>query len=99
MYHVTSFVKRPKRKIAVTVVACDGEIFDGHFFISGDQRIKDLLNGDSQFVPFETLGGAIHILNRDAIARVIERQEMTEPLPVPRIRETSAAGPADYLKN
>ena len=75
MYYASSHVRTPKRKSPVTVVTVDGEIFDGHFFIGGDQRVKDLLNGDSQFVPFETLGGALYILNRSQIARVMPRPE------------------------
>jgi len=75
MYYASTHARTPKRKTAVTVVTTDGEIFDGNFFTSGDQRVKDLLNGESQFVPFETLGGAIYILNRDQIARVMPRKE------------------------
>ena len=75
MYYASTHVRTPKHKTPVTVVTADGEIFDGHFFTSGDQRIKDLLNGDSKFVPFETLGGAIYILNRDHISRVMPRQD------------------------
>ena len=49
----------------------EGENYEGCFFVSGDQRIKDMLNGDNAFVPFETLDGEIVILNRNAIARVV----------------------------
>ena len=75
MYYASTYVRRPKRKTPVTVVTTDGELFDGFLFTTGDQRVKDLLNGDSQFVPFETLAGGIHIINRDMISRVVERRE------------------------
>lgn len=75
MYYASTHVRTPKNKTPVTVVTMDGEIFDGSFFTSGDQRVKDLLNGESQFVPFETLGGAIYLLNREQISRVMPRRE------------------------
>lgn len=75
MYYASTHVRTPKNKTPVTVVTTDGEMFDGCFFTSGDQRVKDLLNGESQFVAFETLGGAIYLLNREQIARVMPRQE------------------------
>ncbi len=80
MYYASTHAMRPKRKTAVSVVTTDGEIFDGNFFITGDQRVKDLLNGDSQFIPFETLGGAMYILNRNTISRVVPRQATVEAL-------------------
>ena len=71
MYYASTHAMRPKRKTAVSVVTTDGEIFDGNFFITGDQRVKDMLNGNSQFVPFETRGGAMYIMNRNSLARVV----------------------------
>jgi hypothetical protein len=71
MYYANTHASRPKNKIPASVVTTDGEIFEGYLFVSGDQRIKDMLNGDSQFIPFETRGGAMYILNRSAIARVV----------------------------
>ena len=71
MYYANTHSRRPKNKIMVSVVTADGEIFEGYLFVSGDQRVKDMLNGNSQFVPFETRGGAMYILNRNSIARVV----------------------------
>lgn len=80
MYYASTYVHLPKSKATVSVVTTDGEIFDGCFFVSGDQRIKDLLNGESDFLPFETLGGAIYILNRKTISRVMPRARNVEHL-------------------
>ena len=74
MYYANTHARQPKNKIPASVVTTDGEIFDGYLFVSGDQRIKDMLNGDSQFIPFETRGGALYIMNRSAIARVVPTQ-------------------------
>ncbi len=71
MYYANTQNRQPKKKISVSVVTADGEIFEGFLFVSGDQRVKDMLNGNSQFVPFETRGGAMYILNRNSIARVV----------------------------
>ena len=75
MYYASSNPRMPKRKIMATVATSDGEEYDGHFFASGDQRLKDLLNGECDFLPFETRGGAMHILNRKMLARVTPRLE------------------------
>lgn len=83
MYYASSHVRTPKHKTTCTLVTTDGEIYEGNFFCSGDQRIKDMLNGDSQFVPFETLGGAIYIINRNCIARVVPRAKPEEKAEAP----------------
>ncbi len=78
MYYANTHANRPKNKTLASVVTTDGEVFEGYFFISGDQRIKDMLNGDSLFIPFETRGGAMYILNRNSIARVVPIQATAE---------------------
>ena len=65
--------RAPKKKMAASVVMNDGDMFDGHFFISGDERLKDVLNGNDDFLPFETLGGSIYLLDRKRIARAAPR--------------------------
>ena len=75
MYYASANPRLPKRKIVATVTTSEGDELDGHFFASGDQRLKDLLNGECDFLPFETLGGAMHILNRKMLARVTPRLE------------------------
>ena len=35
-----------------------------------------MLNGDSEFVAFETMGGAIYLLSHNSIARITPREEV-----------------------
>ena len=74
MYYANSHIHSPKKKVPCSFVTTDGETLEGSFFLSGDQRIKDMLNGDNEFVAFETMGGAIYLLNRNSIARVTPRE-------------------------
>ena len=67
--------KRAKRKPAVSVVTKDGQIFEGRFFVTGDQRISDLLNGENAFIPIEIHDGTIHLINRSAISRLVPRED------------------------
>lgn len=66
--------KIPKTKATVTVKLNDGEMFDGHFFLSGDERVTDLLNGEKQYLPFETMNGMIFVINKVMISRVISKE-------------------------
>ena len=70
MYFATSHSRQPKHKVACTVVTSEGDSLEGSLFTTGDQRIKDLLNGENAFIPFESFDGSIHLLNRATIARV-----------------------------
>jgi hypothetical protein len=65
--------KVSKSKATVTVKLTDGEMFEGHFFVSEGQRVTDLLNGDMQYLPFETLTGMIFVINKAMIARIIAK--------------------------
>ena len=67
--------KLSKQKSAVAVITKDGEVFEGYFFVTSDQRISDLLNKESAFVPFEFLDGNIHLIHRSTISRVVPREE------------------------
>ena len=73
MYYASTYTRTPKKKSPCTLITTDGQVYEGSFFCSGDQRIKDLLNGDTQFVPFEMDDGAIQLFNRNCIARVLPR--------------------------
>lgn len=79
MYYASKYTRTTKKKVPVSLVTTDGEMFDGTFFVTGDQRVKDLLNGEERFLPFETMGGAIYLVNRASIARVIPRKEQPNP--------------------
>jgi len=80
MYYASHYARMSKTKSPCVVVTMDGTVFTGSFFCSGDQRIKDLLNGDSHFVAFEDEGGEIHLFNRNNIARVAPRPKEKAPL-------------------
>ncbi len=67
-----------KRKVPVSVVTKSGEMFEGSFFVTGEQRVKDLLNGLDQFVAFETLGGQLYLMERSDLARIVPRSAPTE---------------------
>lgn len=66
--------KIEKTKATVSVKLNDGEMFDGHFFVSGDERVTDLLNGEKQYLPFEALNGFIYVINKASITRVIAKE-------------------------
>ena len=67
MYFSTSHHRKPKHKVACSVVTMDGVALEGSLFATGDERIKDLLNGENAFVPLETFDGEIHLLIRVAL--------------------------------
>ena len=75
-------VRTPQNRIFARLRTMDGAEFEGWFFVLGDQRTKDMLNGDSLFVPFETEGGEMHIFNKNVIAHVT---------PMEHVEKTSAA--------
>ena len=63
-----------KRKSAVSLFTTAGEAFEGHFFVSGRERISDVLNRRSRFVPFQDLDGVVHIFSRRVIVRVVPQE-------------------------
>lgn len=67
----------PKYKVRVSVLLKDGEVYDGHVFISGGQRISDLLRNPTTFLAFETLDGAFHLFNIKSVMRVIPKEDET----------------------
>ena len=58
----------------VSVRLNDGDMFEGHFFVSEDQRLTDLLNGPTKYLPFEAGNGAIYVINKEMIVRVIAKE-------------------------
>ena len=90
MYYASTHIRTPKKKGPCSLVTTDGDTLEGSFFLSGDQRIKDMLNGDNEFVAFETMGGAIYLLNRNSIARVTPREEAVARRAGPRLIEVIA---------
>ncbi len=78
MYYASGPRRTSKNKTSATLVTTDGEIFEGHFFVAGYQRIKDVLNGEDLFIPFENMDGAIYLVNRTSISRVVPREAKEE---------------------
>jgi hypothetical protein len=74
MYYSSNVTRTPKNKITAKVVLADGDLFEGCLFLTGDWWVSDLLNGESDFIPFETLNGEIYILNRRMISHVMPRE-------------------------
>ena len=87
MYFATSHSRQPKHKVACIILTTDGDSLEGSLFTTGDQRIKDLLNGENAFIPFEGFDGEIHLLNRATIARVSPRENMASMEGKPAINE------------
>ena len=92
MYYASGPTRTSKIKTPATLVTNEGETFEGHFFVAGQQRIKDVLNGDDLFIPFETTGGAIYLVNRTSIARVMPRESAAEQEEAATRRLQPAAG-------
>ncbi|MDP6707434.1 MAG: tetratricopeptide repeat protein [Alphaproteobacteria bacterium] len=82
VYYAQAPVKLTKQKTAVSVVIKDGETLEGHVFVSGAQRVSDLLNGDYAFLPFESGDGTIQLVNRSVIGRVAPEGPEGEAPPV-----------------
>ena len=74
MYYASQKTHTLKNKIPAKVVTADGDIFEVCLFLPGDRRVSDLLNGETDFIPLETLDGEIYILNRRMISHVVPRE-------------------------
>ena len=74
MYYSSQKTHTPKKKIPAKVVTADGDMFEGCLFLTGECRVSDLLNGETDFIPLETLDGEIYILNRRMISHVMPRE-------------------------
>ena len=95
MYYSSTHNQVPKHKVRARVKTTDGESFYGSFFLSGDQRIKDLLCSDNLFIPFLTSENEVHIFNRKSIASVVPLELLgrSENRPVqPARAQTSPEG-------
>lgn len=72
MFGSSSGQYKPKAKVAVEVELDDGTQMMGSLFVSGTQRLSDLLNDERLFLPFETSEGTVVSLRKSVIARVTE---------------------------
>ncbi|MDP6707446.1 MAG: hypothetical protein QF893_13965 [Alphaproteobacteria bacterium] len=80
LYFATTNTRKPKDRATVRVETTTGKTYEGCVFITGDQRIKDLLNGEDAFLPLETANGEIHLINRECIAEVIPYEDRASPI-------------------
>ena len=60
----------PKQRVRVELTTTDGQVRQGHIFVSPDMRALDVLNAFQQFLPFESLDGEFEIVAKATIARI-----------------------------
>ncbi len=57
-------------QIAVEITTIDEQTMEGKIFVSGNQRVVGVLNGDERFLPIESERGELEIINKGAIDMV-----------------------------
>jgi hypothetical protein len=65
-----SSVKIPKVREHAQVTMTDGAILTGYVFVEATSRIQDVLNGETQFIPFIDDNEEILLLNKASIMKV-----------------------------
>ena len=65
-----SGVKIPKVREHAQVTMTDGSVLTGYVFVEATSRIQDVLNGDTQFLPFIDENEEILLLNKMSIMKV-----------------------------
>ena len=68
MYGSSNVKQKVRTKVEVTLT--DGAVMTGEMFVHAEQRMLDILNDDRQFVPLESVEGAISCINKSVIAKV-----------------------------
>ena len=63
----TSEVIKPKTKVAVELRRSDGSVLEGHVHVAGAERILDVLNSDTPFLPIEVASGKVLLVNKNSI--------------------------------
>jgi hypothetical protein len=71
----SSEVIREKTKIRVEMKKGDGSTMEGFVFVSGHERVLDLLNNREPFLPFEMEDGSYVMINKQVIASVWPHDE------------------------
>ncbi len=59
-----------KDKKEVELLLSHGTGMKGFFFLAKGQRALDMLNDSRKFVPFEDVGGAVRLVNKECIVSV-----------------------------
>jgi hypothetical protein len=57
-------------KVAAELRTVHGDTLVGDVFVSGDRRMKDMLNSTDLFIAFQRGDGEIEMINKHCIARV-----------------------------
>jgi hypothetical protein len=65
-----SGVKIPKVREHAQLTMTDGAVLTGYVFVEATSRIQDVLNGDTQFIPFIDDNEEILLLNKASIMKV-----------------------------
>ena len=59
-------------KTEVELTMTDGSVLYGELFLSPNQQLLDIFNGEAQFFPFEGMDGAISVINKAAVAKITQ---------------------------
>ena len=65
-----SGVKIPKVRENAHLTMTDGAVLTGYVFVEATSRIQDVLNSDTQFIPFIDDSEEILLLNKASIMKV-----------------------------
>ena len=71
----TSEVIQHKEKVPALLRQDNGEALFGYMFAGGQDRVLDIMNSDTPFIPFETDEGYLFIVRKAQVVRVEPRDE------------------------
>ena len=66
--------KLEKEERSVTIRTSDGRTIYGKVFLLSSERVSDLVNNESQFIPVELENG-IEIVNKEHIISILEMKK------------------------
>ncbi len=67
---VLTEMKIMKDKKEVELLLSTGNGMKGFFFLAKGQRPLDMMNDSRKFIPFEDIGGAVRLVNKECIVSV-----------------------------
>lgn len=82
-------------KIAVELLLTSGNSIRVKLFVSGMQRVNDLLNDGRGFIPFEDISGQLRLVNKAMIVTVIPLDQDTETKAEEEAAQQQPPPPAD----
>lgn len=62
--------KVTKMPLQVRIALDDGSVLDGVLYVTPQGRLSDLLNGEREFLPFETADGSFLVLKKSSFRSV-----------------------------